>query len=117
MASGAHGSAAPAADPIMGAWAVPTTPAMRRATSHGPSPSAKRSKCREIVTDAGTPSETTHAQLVQEVHRMHAQWTKGIVLLEDAHEAIKDHSDCFKLLKSHIVGIRGDLERLTEEGS
>ena len=46
---------------------------------------------------------------------MHAQWTKDSVFLEDAHEAINDHSDCLKLLKKHIVGIKGGRE--ADEGS
>ena len=35
--------------------------------------------------------------------------------MEDTHEAINDHSDCLKLLKSHIMGIRTDLEKLGQE--
>ena len=31
---------------------------------------------REIVKDVGTLLETTHIQVVQEVQRTHAQWTK-----------------------------------------
>ena len=48
---------------------------------------------------------------------MHAQWTKDSVLLEDAHAAINDHSHCFKLLKTHIVGIEEDLERFMKEAA
>ena len=39
------------------------------------------------------------------------------MFLEDAHEAINDHSDCLKLLKTHIVGIKGDLGRLTKKAA
>ena len=114
MASGAQPTVQPTADPSMG---VPTTPSTRRATSHGLSPSAKRSKPREIVTDPGPPPETSHTQLTQELHRMHAQWTKDSVFLKDAHETINDHSDCCKLLKTHIVGFTSDFERLTKEAA
>ena len=117
MASGAQLAVQPTADPSMGVPPMPTTSSMRRATSHGLSPSAKRSKRREIVTGLGPPPETSHTQLVQEVHRMHAQWTKDSMFLEDAHEAINDHSDCLKLLTAHIVGIKSDFERLTKEAA
>ena len=58
------------------------------------------------------PPETTHIQLVQEVQRMHAQWTKDNTFMEETNEAINDHSDCLKLLKSHIVGICTDVKKL-----
>ena len=35
--------------------------------------------------------------------------------MEDTHEAINDHSDCLKLSKSHIMGIRTDLEKRIQE--
>ena len=33
------------------------------------------------------------------------------------HEAINDHSDCLKLLETHIAGVKCDFERLTKEAA
>ena len=46
---------------------------------------------------------------------MHAQWIQENTFMEETHEAINDHSDCLKLLKSHIMGIRSDLEKLAQD--
>ena len=73
MASGATGAATQVDDPGAGTLAMQATPTSRRPASQGLSPSAKRTTRREIVQDAGTPPETTHIQLLQEVRRMHAQ--------------------------------------------
>ena len=110
MASGADGTQP---DPMMGVLAVPTTPG-RRSLPQGSSPSARRVRKRQIVPDPGAPpAETTRIQLVSEVHRMHLQWAKDNDFMLEAHDAINDHSDALKLLKTHIMSLKGEIEKLT----
>ena len=44
---------------------------------------------------------------------MHLQWAKDNEFMLEAHDAINDHSDALKLLKTHIMSLKGEIEKLT----
>ena len=61
-----------------------------------------------------TPADTTHAQLVIEVQRIHAQGVKDGEFFQGTTEAINDHSECLHILKAFMKTVRTDVDELAK---
>ena len=111
MASGASGST-----DLSTADAAPmaATPVSRRSLPQAASPgaSAKKVARREVVNPPGAPPDTTHIQLVQEVQRIALQGISDVVFFDAAQDAINDHSDCLKDLRSVFKQLNSDVKEL-----
>jgi hypothetical protein len=117
MASGAIGPADPMAPSPMEA-----TPVTRRSSAEArreaTSPVAKKAARREKVEQVNMPpTELTHAQLVQEVHRMHLQDVKDADFFENTVDQINDHADCLWQVRGAIKQLRKEFDSVTQRVS